>query len=91
MVANSVLYMNMLYDQRQFRTWTNADLLLIRPMITNFNEIGIKIRTFSFTEMRLKMASARWRPFCSGLKVLIYVRWFKAIYNRQLIVRELSW
>ena len=50
--------------------WTNAGILLIEPLGTNFSEISIKILTFSFTKMRLKVSSAKWRPFCLGLNVL---------------------
>ena len=37
---------------------------------TNFSEILIEILTFSFKKMRLKVSSAKWRPFCFGLDVL---------------------
>ena len=37
---------------------------------TNFSEILIWIQTFSFKKMRLKMASAKWRPFCLSLNEL---------------------
>ena len=56
--------------QRQAVTWTNAGLLLIRHLGTNFGEIIIGIQTFSFKKMHLKMSSAKWRPFCLGLNVL---------------------
>ena len=52
--------------------WTNAGILLIGPLWTNFNEILIGIQTFSFKKMHLKMAFAKWRPFCLGLNVLMY-------------------
>ena len=52
--------------------WTNAGILLIRPLGTNFNETLIEILTFSFLKMRLKVSSAKWRPFCLGLNVLSY-------------------
>ena len=35
------------------------------PVGTNFSEIWIKIHTFSFTKMHLKMSSAKWRLFLS--------------------------
>ena len=38
---------------------------------TNFSEILIEIITFSFTKMRLKVSSAKRRPFCLGLNVLM--------------------
>ena len=57
-------------DRRQAIIWTNAGLLLIRPLGTNFSEILIEILTFSFKKMRLKVSSAKRRPFCLGLNVL---------------------
>ena len=56
--------------RRQAILWTNAGLLLIGPLGTNFSEILIKILTFSFKKMRLKVSSAKRRPFCLGLNVL---------------------
>ena len=50
--------------------WTNAGILLIRSLGTNFSEILIKIHTFSFKKLHLKLSSAKWRPFCLGLDVL---------------------
>ena len=50
---------------------TNAGILSIGPLGTNFNENSIEIHTFSFKKMHLKMSSAKWRPFCLGLNVLI--------------------
>ena len=50
--------------------WTNAGILLIEPLRTNFSEILIAIHTFSFKEMHFKMSSGKWRPFCLGLNVL---------------------
>ena len=49
---------------------TNAGVLLIRPLGTNFSEILIEILIFSFKKMRLKVSSAKRRPFCLGLNVL---------------------
>ena len=49
--------------QRQAIIWTNAGILLIGPMGTNLSEILIEIYTFSLTKMRLKMSSAKCRPF----------------------------
>ena len=50
---------------------TNAGILLIEPLETNFSEILIKIHTFIFNEMHLKTSSANRRPFCLGLNVLM--------------------
>ena len=46
--------------------WTNAGILLIGPLGTNFSESLIGIQTFSLTKIYLKMLSAKWRPFCLG-------------------------
>ena len=56
--------------RRQAIIWTNAGILLIRNLGTNFGEILIEIITFSFKKMRLKVSSAKRRPFCLGLNVL---------------------
>ena len=56
--------------RRQAIIWTNAGILLIGSLGTNFNEILIGVQTFSFKKMLLKMSSAKWRPFCLGLNVL---------------------
>ena len=62
--------------RRQAIIWTNAGILLIWPLGTNFNEILIGIQTFSFKKMHLKMSSAKCRPFCLSLNVLRL--WFVA-------------
>ena len=51
--------------------WTSAGILLIGPLGTNFSEISIGIQTLSFKKMHLKISSAKWRPFCLSLNVLI--------------------
>ena len=58
-------------DRRQAIIWTNAGILLIGPLGTNFSENLIWIQTFSFKKMPLKMSSAKWRPFCLGLNELM--------------------
>ena len=55
---------------RQAIIWTNAGILLIRPLGTNFNEMLIEIHTFSFKKMHLKLSSGKYRPSCLGLNVL---------------------
>ena len=64
--------------RRQAIIWTNAGILLIRTLGTNFSEILSRILTFSFKKMRLKVSSAKWRPFCLDLNVLkqlLYMSW----------------
>ena len=56
--------------RRQAIIRTNAGILLIGLLGTNFSEILIEIHTFSFKKMRFKLSSGKWRPFCPGLNVL---------------------
>ena len=57
-------------DQYQAIIWTNAGILLIGTLGTNFNGILIKIHQFSLMKMYLKILSAKFQPFGLGLKVL---------------------
>ena len=57
--------------RRQAIIWTDAGILLIGPLGTNFSEILIGIQTFSFKETHLKMSSAKWRLFPLGLNELM--------------------
>ena len=59
--------------RRQAIIWTNAGILLIRTLGTNFSDILIKINTFSLKKMHLKMSSGRRQPSCLGLNVLTLV------------------
>ena len=56
--------------RRQAIIWTNAGILLIGPLGTNFSEILIEIHIFSYKKMPLKTSSVKRRPFCLGLNVL---------------------
>ena len=56
--------------RRQAIICTNAGVVLIRPIGTNFSEILIGNQTFPFKKMHLKMSSAKWRPLYLGLNVL---------------------
>ena len=58
--------------RRQAIIWSNAGILLIGHLGTNFIEILIGIQTFSFKKMHLKMSSAKCRPFCLCLNELKY-------------------
>ena len=74
-------------DRCQAIFWTNAGLLLIIGTI--FNEILITIQQFSFTKMRLKMSSAKFRTFRLGRNVLMFlhnqgfIRWTQLIRSRR--------
>ena len=58
-------------DRRQAIIWTNTGILSIRPLGTKLSEMLIAIHYFPFKKMRLKISSAKWRPVCLGLNVLI--------------------
>ena len=67
----------LLPDWRQTIICTNAGILLIGPLGTNFSENIIGIQKFSIYKMLLKMLSAKWRLFRLGLnelKIRIVVR-----------------
>ena len=48
---------------------TNAGILLIGPLETNFSDFFIGIQIFSFKRMHLRMF-AKWCPFCLDPNVL---------------------
>ena len=52
---------------------TNAGMLLTGPLGTNVIAILIKIVIFPFRKMRLKVSSAKRRPFCLGINVLTWL------------------
>ena len=51
---------------------SNAGILLIWPLGTNFSEMLIENDIFSFKKMHLEISSVKWRPFCLGLNVLTH-------------------
>ena len=56
--------------RRQAIIWTNAGILLIGLLGTNFGEILVGIQTFSLKKLHLKTSSAKWRLFCLDLSEL---------------------
>ena len=60
--------------RRQAIISTNAGLLSIGPLGTNFSEIRIQIQKISFMKMPLNVSSAKWRPFGPGGDELTLVR-----------------
>ena len=66
---------------RQAIIWTIDGMLLFGPSVTNFSEILVKIDTFSFKKMHLKMSSAKWRSFCLSLNVLMCYLVRKTMYS----------
>ena len=67
--------------RRQAIIWTNAGILLIRTLGTNFSEILIQINAFSNKKMHIKMSSGKCRPLCLGLNELSWwpekITWIK--------------
>ena len=59
--------------RQQAIIWTNAAILLIGPLGTNFTEILLEIYTFLLKKIHFKMSFGKWRPSCLGLNVLIQV------------------
>ena len=87
--------------RRQPIIWTNAGILLIRTLGINFSEILSEIHAFSFKKMHLKMSSAKRRPFCLGLNVLIgqsfawlslciYIKWLMKYIHRTIVLSCLA-
>ena len=72
----------LLPGRRQAIIRTNPGILLIRPLGTNFSEFLVEILIFSFKKMRLKVLSAKRRPFCLGLNELTN--------NSQIVSNKLS-
>ena len=58
--------------RRQAIIWTNAGILLIWTLGTNFSEILGEIHIFPFKKMRLQMSSGKWGPYCLTLNVLTH-------------------
>ena len=77
-------------SRRKAITWSNAGILLIGPLGTNFSEIWIGIKTYSLKKIHLKMSSAKWRLFCFGLNVLILkvVTWD---YSVRIVQYDCCW
>ena len=63
----------LLPGRRQAIIWTNAGILLIRTLGTNFSEILGETDSFSFKKMHLKMSSAGGRLFSLGLNELMWI------------------
>ena len=78
--------------RRQAIIWTNAGILLIGPLGTNFSENWIGIETFSIKEMHLKISSAKWRLFGLGLNELKLIQAVRLHYNvGHFLPNPLNW
>ena len=58
--------------RRQAIICSNVGILLIGPLVKNFNEILIEIHTFLIQEKAFEyyMPAGKWRPFCLGPSLL---------------------
>ena len=65
---------NGLSDRRQAISWTYTRILITGPFEANISELLIEIRISSFKKMHLKRSSAKCRPSCLGLNMLIGTR-----------------
>ena len=78
--------------RRQAIIWTNARILLIGPLGTNFSEILIGIQTFSFKKIHFNMSSVKWHPSCLGLNVLkILTAFCKVSRDNLLSFSDVIW
>ena len=81
--------------RRQAIIRTNAGILLMRPLGTNFSEFLVEILIFSFRKMRCKRSSAKRRPFFLGLNKLKLFRFRHKVFTRtkdgQCDVFQRSW
>ena len=66
--------------------WTNAWILLIGPLGTNFSEILIEIHIFSFKKAHLKISFVKLQPFCIGLNALIKLA--VLCYSNHIVVQH---
>ena len=76
----------LLPGRRQAIIWTNAGILSIGPLGTNFSEIWTQIQNFLLMKKHLKMSSAKWRPFCLSFNDLKrsqfwMIHWFHTHYH----------
>ena len=58
--------------RRQAIIWSNAGILLIQTIGTDFGEILSESPIFSFKKMHLKMLCVKWQPFYLSFKVLTH-------------------
>ena len=76
--------------RRQAIIWTNAGILLIGPLGTNFSEILIQIKIFSFKKMHFKLSSAKWHSFCLGLNLLNKLHFLILLWKPFLMTSKLE-
>ena len=75
--------------RRQAIILTNAWLLSIGPLGTNFSEILVNNWTISFKKLHLKISSAKWQPFCPGEDELSKAN--GPIDNKSPLIQVMAW
>ena len=76
----------LLPGQHQAIIWTNAMMLLIGSLETNFSEILNEIHIFSFKKIHLQMLSVKWWPFCLSPNALTYWGLMMHIYASDEVI-----
>ena len=67
-------------DLRRHRAHYDVTVMSIGSCEAKFSHISIKIQTFSFRTMHMKIPSAKCRPFCSRAIALINFSWVTHAY-----------
>ena len=64
-------------SRHQSIIWTNAGIMLIRTLGTNYSEILSESLTFTCKKMHFKIYLGTWRPFCLGFNMmkLLWTLW----------------
>ena len=79
-------------DQCQAIIWTNARILSIGPLGTNFSEILFEIYIFSAWLLHFKMSSANWWLFCLSLNELSAVWKVQCFFPvSSVVINFISW
>ena len=77
--------------RRQAIIWTNAGIVLMRSLGTNFSEIWREIHTFSFKKMRLKMSFENGDHFVSAsMGSCTDTFYFSYIDSRHFVTNSIS-
>ena len=77
--------------RRQAIIWTNAGILLIRPLWRKFSEILIEIETFSLKKIRLQMSSEKCCQFRLSLNALSHYYTLAVFVGAQRRFKKREW
>ena len=77
--------------RRQAIIRTNAGILFIRPLGAKFSEFLVEFLNFSLQKMRLKVSSAKRRPFCLGLNELnVFALIIPAVKSPAMVITTMT-